>query len=991
MIDIYKTDKRSSMMIKAIIKNAHYDRADAPTFAYWPLCIDDKRQLPKEVDTCATSYCVSILEAEKRRIENDPNNKKDFTPIIIQAIRTLIAIRRNSGEWPSVVEPKKIGISLKKKNGEVAIGDNYYAIKALLDAGFLSDSFEYAESTPQPLSSLENRIAFLEKTIDWLANNRAAVDKTGWYYTNSRDLANGSATLPTCNIIILLNTIRKCLSIGKTNSSLYKKVCNMIASASDSLLINIHADGGIGKTIISQYDQQSSVIHTCKMVEALLTCEKPEYIHDIEKAVAYVLATCQSMDKLEFTDDLYCESYSLKLAGGEEVSIQHENYVEGILLNTFMQLLLGQRQSTSFLSQIKINTVEASSLVDRLMANLTELQSKGGPNNGLFKAHISRPEGKYPVYASFEGYRAINLYKKYATTESTMITDEGEDKMISILHLSDFHFSRDAAMHNMRQVILNEVRAKVHNKPRGEKLLVITGDFHNFWAPDYNDAIIFLRDLVSAMDIDLREDVFIIPGNHDVADDKILEPIISSTIPDWKKHKNAAIKMIAGGDYSFVDWRMEMFIPYCMFARAAGIYPIASDPIKETGPATVHIRRWREKLNILHLNTALVADGKTKDNQLTDIVTATDPKLWESWYRDDLPAIALGHNSFYDLKKEQRTALKTMFAQRNVSAYLCGDTHLTELDDEKQTISLEAGAVANRKSIPNIVCAKSVADMSDTYSDFGYYWHEWNEATGVVQVTFHEWQPSTLARTSVSGIPGEYIMRANKNIGKLSSVKENASSFSNSDNNTVVHLFNGPIYYHSVDNRGGIQAINFGTGGSATVNVTKAEQKAELTWARFVVNHPNTSTEFEHLCTDLFKREYFSKDTVFASIPNNPGLEFHSKTAIHGDLKGKRIGFQSKFFMGAVSYSNIKDSVVTTIRSYHEGREKKDQLEVYVLYCNQPISQSDESGILKGNKIFIETKHLLERAGISIVVCAGNDLLDHIQKYPDLVNKYFFV
>ena len=334
--------------------------------------------------------------------------------------------------------------------------------------------------------------------------------------------------------------------------------------------------------------------------------------------------------------------------------------------------------------------------------------------------------------------------------------------MVSILHISDLHFTRDAAMHNMRQILLDEVREKVHDKPKGEKLLVVTGDFHNYREKDYEDAVKFLDELIAAMDIEPAEDVFIIPGNHDVADDKVLEPIIKDAIPDWKKHKTSALKMISSGDYNFLDWRMEMFIPYCMFARDVKVYPETKEPLKDTTPAQVHIRRWRDKLNILHLNTALIADGKAKDNQLVDITNATDPELWRELYREDLPALALGHNSFYDLAEEQQDALETMFAQKNISAYLCGDTHLVELDVRRQVIPIEAGAKANRKSIPNIVCAKGVGDTTDKYSVFGYYWHEWDEDTDKVVAYFHRWRSENLAETEIEGIPANYEMRRKK-------------------------------------------------------------------------------------------------------------------------------------------------------------------------------------------------------------------------------------
>lgn len=64
--------------------------------------------------------------------------------------------------------------------------------------------------------------------------------------------------------------------------------------------------------------------------------------------------------------------------------------------------------------------------------------------------------------------------------------------MVKILHLSDLHFCRDAQASNMKNIILDEART-VHDLPLGEKLLIITGDFHNFWASNYSEAEKFIK------------------------------------------------------------------------------------------------------------------------------------------------------------------------------------------------------------------------------------------------------------------------------------------------------------------------------------------------------------------------------------------------------------------------------------------------------------------------------------------------------------------
>lgn len=327
----------------------------------------------------------------------------------------------------------------------------------------------------------------------------------------------------------------------------------------------------------------------------------------------------------------------------------------------------------------------------------------------------------------------------------------------SILHISDLHFSRNPSMPNMRDTVLDEVREHVQNKPLGKKLLVITGDFHNFWTTDFSDSINYINELIDTMGIEREEDVFLIPGNHDAANDQLMDELFKDTVPEWKKQIDESIDEISKCNYSYIDSRMKSYVSYCQFAREIGAYPPVADPITDTTPARVHFRRWRGKLNILHLNTTLVYKPGIKENQMIDFIQANDPDMWNQYLNNNIPTIVLGHNSFYDLKKEERTALQSCFGIKNVSAYLCGDTHIKEEDLDK--VSIVVGVKGYTETIPNIVCAKGVADLTDKYSDFGFYWHEWDETTDKVTVVFRRWRDSYLTTTAPDGPERNYSMK----------------------------------------------------------------------------------------------------------------------------------------------------------------------------------------------------------------------------------------
>ena len=60
--------------------------------------------------------------------------------------------------------------------------------------------------------------------------------------------------------------------------------------------------------------------------------------------------------------------------------------------------------------------------------------------------------------------------------------------MVYLLHLSDLHFVKNALSYSTEELLLREAAEKLRGVPAGQKLLVLTGDFHNYRDPDYGRA-----------------------------------------------------------------------------------------------------------------------------------------------------------------------------------------------------------------------------------------------------------------------------------------------------------------------------------------------------------------------------------------------------------------------------------------------------------------------------------------------------------------------
>ncbi len=297
--------------------------------------------------------------------------------------------------------------------------------------------------------------------------------------------------------------------------------------------------------------------------------------------------------------------------------------------------------------------------------------------------------------------------------------------MIYLLHISDLHLVANPLWNNMKHAILNSVRKKVQNVPVGEKLLVITGDLHNFVENNYDRAAEFLPQLFKEMGIEAEQDVFVIPGNHDVTN-SIPEEIDRKIIIQAVKNKPELL-------HGQVEKLVSCYDSYIKFVKSISIYEDNCNKL----PVQVHVRTWRDKLHILHLNTALVSEGGEQEEQLTDVDTATSDGIRNKLEIGGLPCIALGHHSFFDLADGQQEMLSGMFQQENISAYLCGDRHQRNKTREENFIPLSFGI--SSILIPQIVSYRTSADEKDQYSDFGMIWHNWDEKTGHVELEFMKW------------------------------------------------------------------------------------------------------------------------------------------------------------------------------------------------------------------------------------------------------------
>ncbi len=402
--------KRTKLVIDCVLK----EKRSRDDYTYWSLYLDDTRKNPREIDTCATSLCISLLRFNEEEAKKDFKSNRDT---IQSAINTIIKIRRKEGCWPSVVAPRLIFQEEVITEGDVAIGDTCFALNALLDSHFLKADFEYNNLVEKSLDKLEKRIDYVLKTVTWLLENRSVERSIGWYYTNSKDPRKSVPSMyATSNVLQVFERLIYELSLVPLNvvqKSVLCKMKNAYDQAIDFILININSDDGIGKIISNS--SSTSYIHTAFLVDVLAARNDEDDIDELEKAVGYLaknFSTVYSNDGFASQDEsFYSEQYPLSLKDGDEIIIRHEHCIEAILIKTFIYILNMSYSPESICSKIRFDKSLMNEIIENLVSSLESNQTKSGAYNGVFRSRVSRPEGIHPVYASLKGYLSMKYYQ----------------------------------------------------------------------------------------------------------------------------------------------------------------------------------------------------------------------------------------------------------------------------------------------------------------------------------------------------------------------------------------------------------------------------------------------------------------------------------------------------------------------------------------------------------------------------------------------------
>lgn len=383
---------------------------------FWQLYLDAKVELGLDiVDTCATSQCLSVLAKAKY---ND-------TDLISEAVASVVRLRNEEGSWPSAITPDELKNPEKRRKGDTAIGDNCFALTALIDANFLGDDFIYVKHLSENYKDLYYRISFILASVDWLLENKAK-DGVGWYYTDNRKAKSESVTLTTLNVLQTFSEIiyylKKC-SINNKLSYPQQNTCRIYIDKMEKQLktiVDVLVDtNNIYENIQNQWlaigakitTDEPSIVHTCKLLNLLIYNKEHNQLllyndDSIEDLIRFIFDNVRSDGNLsKYCEPFYYEYYELKKISDlglctRTIYVEHENFAEGIILFTTINIGKYRRK---FETNVITNMIKSITVPERM--------SSSRPYFFLCRSKREEKNKWYcPVYSSYEAYRALKNY-----------------------------------------------------------------------------------------------------------------------------------------------------------------------------------------------------------------------------------------------------------------------------------------------------------------------------------------------------------------------------------------------------------------------------------------------------------------------------------------------------------------------------------------------------------------------------------------------------
>lgn len=407
-----------------LLGKQQYIKVQGKPYRTWPLFFTDSLS-NSDVDVCTSGLGVVALT------QFDYQNDSTLLNSISHSVNTILSIRNDDGSWPSKISL----VSDETYSMEGVISDIYYAISALLCVGFLdnnSNNIKFINlKTDEVLDTLEKRIQYIEKSVQWLLENRVE-NNQGWQYTGVRYLENSTDkellpayTMPTANAIVLLSKTKEALSRANSSHPLIDKINDALTSSINWLCIVQSSDYGFG---IKRGDS-SRISNTAKVIVALsevtsLSEGLQKKVDELLKKAVNWLTKSYKPNKICFSDiseDFTQVFIELDKASGAiknvfRRSIIHETYIEPLLIDALYFYYKKNKSNIKPFQKRRIFGV-----LDKALTLLLSSQNKTGELSGAVGSRRQTDSEKYTMYSTCD----------FICTIKRLINDEEMLKKIS--------------------------------------------------------------------------------------------------------------------------------------------------------------------------------------------------------------------------------------------------------------------------------------------------------------------------------------------------------------------------------------------------------------------------------------------------------------------------------------------------------------------------------------------------------------------------------
>lgn len=405
-LDREQLDHRRQITKQALLDRRQSVVLDGNQFKMWPLFFRGDNSIPEtEVDICTSA--LGIIAGSKFEL-----TKGNYAySAVSDAVSLLLYMRNDDGSWPT-------HISLVGRNDTVMegiINDTYYALSALMAIDFLSQSPKINENklidpkSGKTLKKYADRLKYIEKSAEWLLNNRVG---RGWRHTGITYLTNPSEkshlpanTTPSAHAIIILSDIMNQLRDHSPRNGLIEKIQRAVDETVQWFHDIRNQDGGFG----TKWSENSRISNTAKVILALSSVNcSPELKTDAEKTLHKAvkwLVSHYNPDKIT-TEDV-CEKFSQIVTTADGTfarDVFHEDFIEPLVIES----LIRYKSYCNDKDIKQYNKRKVNSVISLALKNMLNMQVQSGKMRGLVRCHRSMEGQHYAMYSSCDFFCAIS-------------------------------------------------------------------------------------------------------------------------------------------------------------------------------------------------------------------------------------------------------------------------------------------------------------------------------------------------------------------------------------------------------------------------------------------------------------------------------------------------------------------------------------------------------------------------------------------------------